>query len=110
MTAVSDRYAWQNRSACRGSNLPAFVAHKRPTRRALEAARAYCDHCPVRVECGDEALEDPEFTVGVWGGQYLGGGQYSQARRNAVRALRLQSAGDTHLAAGTPPPLAARKA
>jgi hypothetical protein len=29
---------------------------------------AYCDRCPVQVECLDYALEHPKEAVGIWGG------------------------------------------
>ncbi|WP_197028054.1 WhiB family transcriptional regulator [Gordonia alkanivorans] len=92
MGSVNDRYAWQDQSACRGTDLPAFTSHRQPGRRALAAATAICGRCPVRLECGEDALTDPTFTVGIWGGYYLGGGQYSRARAESVAALRAQSA------------------
>jgi WhiB family redox-sensing transcriptional regulator len=56
--------AWHRYAACRGSGHAEFF----PGRGAsTEAAKAVCVACPVRVECLEHALADPEL-VGVWGG------------------------------------------
>jgi WhiB family transcriptional regulator, redox-sensing transcriptional regulator len=72
---------WVGRAACRGSDptlwfgrvddmpparaLDAEAAG--PEKRRIEKARAYCEGCPVRLECLDHALSLPE-AYGIWGG------------------------------------------
>lgn len=45
---------------------------------SIEPACEYCDRCPVRAHCLQEALDDPQ-TVGVWGG--TSGRQRQRLRR-----------------------------
>lgn len=59
---VLERPGWQHRAACRGEPVGTFFPSGRPVR-----AQVVCSECPVRVECADYALADPEL-VGVWGG------------------------------------------
>ena len=56
---------WHVFAACEGSDLALFfpVVGENP-----RAALAICAECPVRVECLDEALDDPELDHGVRGG------------------------------------------
>ncbi len=58
------RPAWMARAACRGWPTAMFF----PTRGETPGpAREVCDACPVRVECGDYALSDPDVD-GLWAG------------------------------------------
>lgn len=47
-------------------------------------AKAICAECPLRVQCADYALQDPEIQ-GIWGG--LTGGD----RRRMLRRLRTRN-------------------
>ena len=58
------RQAWHQRAACRGVGPSDFV---RGPKADYEAVRALCGDCPVRLECLDEALADPDL-IGLWGG------------------------------------------
>lgn len=58
------RPAWMRRGACRGADPDIFF----PSRGARsDAARTYCDTCPVARECRSYAVADP-YTLGWWGG------------------------------------------
>ncbi len=63
---------WEVKAACRGPQAAVFFPpshlERRDERLARErAAKAICDHCPVRRPCLDESLRIRE-PHGVWGG------------------------------------------
>ena len=65
---------WHARAACRGSDVTFFPTrgeegYNGPTvkHETIDACRAVCAGCPVRVDCLDWALEHSE-RHGVWGG------------------------------------------
>ncbi len=64
LASLVNRPAWMARAACRGTDTGAFFPGRGET---LEAVRGVCDGCPVRAECLDFAMADPEI-VGMWGG------------------------------------------
>ena len=72
---------WQDRGACRGVDPGLFF----PARgESLAAARAVCAGCPVRRECLEHALAQPE-KFGVWGGT-------SERERRVLRRDRRRQA------------------
>lgn len=56
---------WSRSAICAQTDLDALFAPRASTQRA--AAGIVCRHCPVRVECLAEAL-DNQIDHGVWGG------------------------------------------
>jgi WhiB family redox-sensing transcriptional regulator len=52
------------RAACRGTDVNLFFA---APSESPEQARELCERCPVRRECGDYALGDPDLS-GWWAG------------------------------------------
>lgn len=56
------RPEWHQRAACRGVGVETFIAG-----RGGQYRRELCETCPVRQECLEVALADPEI-VGLWGG------------------------------------------
>jgi WhiB family redox-sensing transcriptional regulator len=64
LAGLISRPEWFARASCRSSGLTPYFPGKGGT--ATEA-RAVCAVCPVRGECLDYALPDPDL-VGVWGG------------------------------------------
>lgn len=56
---------WMERAACLGMDTDVFYPD--PGRRSAQPALAICRECPVRQECMDHALSQPEV-FGVWGG------------------------------------------
>lgn len=64
-------WEWQLDAACRGVDSSVFFhpeGERGARRRArVEAARAYCDRCPVLEACRSHALAARE-PYGVWGG------------------------------------------
>ena len=56
------RPAWHQNAACAGQTDLFFVKGTPPTR-----TRDICGGCPVREECLETALADPDL-VGLWGG------------------------------------------
>jgi WhiB family transcriptional regulator, redox-sensing transcriptional regulator len=55
---------WMERAACRGLDRALFFPELGGN---AAKARMLCSICPVRLECFEYALADPEIT-GVWGG------------------------------------------
>ena len=55
---------WRSKAACRGANQAIFFPE-----RGGDAWTAFriCATCPVRVECLDYAIDNPDV-VGIWGG------------------------------------------
>jgi WhiB family redox-sensing transcriptional regulator len=68
---VGTHWDWQVRAACRGLSASIFFhpdnERGRFRRQREAAAKAICDHCPVRLQCLDWALSVRE-PFGVWGG------------------------------------------
>ena len=60
---------WRMQAACRGLDTSLFFP-ERGDYAAVEAAKAVCSSCPVRVQCLVEALELPRemAEIGIWGG------------------------------------------
>lgn len=69
--ALLDMWSWQQDAACRELPVEMFVGPEGETptqrRRREAAAVEICASCPVRVDCLNHALEQPEW-YGVWGG------------------------------------------
>ncbi len=82
--------AWQREAACRGLGLGESQAIFFPARgESVEDARAICDHCPVRAECLDFALE--HHCIGVWGGTTERQRRQLRRRRNTDRRVLASS-------------------
>lgn len=64
-----DRNAWRHQAACRDSSPDLFfpVGATGVAAAQIEAAKAICTRCPVRLECLEFALETNQ-EAGVWGG------------------------------------------
>lgn len=55
---------WSAHAACRGMDTEAFFPHR--GQKAVEAM-AVCETCPVRIPCGEYAIEVGAVLQGVWG-------------------------------------------
>jgi WhiB family transcriptional regulator, redox-sensing transcriptional regulator len=55
---------WMEQAVCRGAAPSSFFPSDGS---GVEAAQRICDHCPVRAECLEYALEH-RIEHGVWGG------------------------------------------
>jgi len=62
-TVAADDRAWVAKALCRGTDPDALFVRGAKQREAA----AICRHCPVKTECGAEAL-DNKVEFGVWGG------------------------------------------
>ncbi len=64
-----NRGDWRRSAACRGCDVELFfpVGTTGPAVDQIDAAKAVCRHCPVRVDCLDFALVTNQ-EAGVWGG------------------------------------------
>lgn len=70
---------WVQQAACRGYPEPdLWFAHMTEIWDRREALDV-CRRCPVRAECLDYAVSDPEINAGIWGG--MGFEQIKQLRR-----------------------------
>jgi WhiB family redox-sensing transcriptional regulator len=58
---------WREHAACRQANPSTFFPYKEGVTRIMRKALTYCDVCPVRMPCLEEALLDPTLS-GVWAG------------------------------------------
>ena len=58
---------WYTQAACRQVDPTLFFPYKEGSVRTMHKALAYCDACPVRLPCLEEALLDPGLS-GIWGG------------------------------------------
>jgi WhiB family redox-sensing transcriptional regulator len=86
---------WRKLAACNGCDVELFfpVGVTGPAVDQIEAAKAVCNHCPVRTDCLDFALATNQ-ECGVWGG--ASEEERRRLRRSwlAQRRLRLQAARD----------------
>lgn len=57
--------AWQDRAACKGSDLP-FFTEPAKGHRIPQEIRDLCNACPVNADCLDYALETG--SAGIWAG------------------------------------------
>ncbi len=55
---------WHQKAACRGQGTHSFFSGAPDN---LDRARAVCAGCPVREQCYQYAMADPDL-VGVWAG------------------------------------------
>ena len=74
----ADGSSWVLRARCRGLSPTIFFPSDGP---GVEAARRYCDECPVSADCLAYAL-DNHIEHGVWGGAS------ERARRRMARGRR----------------------
>ncbi len=58
------RPPWMRWAACRGMGARLFIVAER---HRPEAGKAVCERCPVRSECLEYAVADPDLQ-GLWGG------------------------------------------
>ena len=64
LARLTARPVWQRQAASRGMGTSMFVTG---AGQGTPPAKAICASCPVRLECADFAMADPD-TCGVWGG------------------------------------------
>ena len=77
------RPAWQRLAACRGVGIEAFFPAQGENVQTDEV-RSLCDGCPVRPECLEYAVTQPELR-GVWAGT-------SKRERKRMRDARMREA------------------
>jgi WhiB family redox-sensing transcriptional regulator len=85
---------WVHRARCKDEDPELFfpVGTTGPAAAQIEAAKAICMECPVRVECLEWALATGQ-DAGVWGGM-------SEEERRALRRARRRQAAAGRLAVG----------
>lgn len=69
---------WRDEAACRFEDPDVFFAEGNASRAEVIHAQSVCHTCPVRIECGEYALQAGEY-YGVWGG--MSQNQLRQQRR-----------------------------
>lgn len=88
-TSYNERHHWRERAACLGADPELFVCRSEHSGRLhpkVQIALTYCQACPVRLECLNEAKSDINFAaIGVWGGEYFG---EKQGNKNLAAARR----------------------
>ncbi len=77
---------WVHRARCKDEDPELFfpIGTTGPAAAQIEAAKAVCMECPVRIECLEWALATGQ-DAGVWGG-------LSEDERRAVRRARRREA------------------
>ena len=78
---------WQALAKCRdGTGIAAelFFSEKIPD---INAAKAFCQECPVKTDCLNTALEREE-PWGVWGGELLAKGKVIAHKRGRGRPAK----------------------
>lgn len=87
---------WRTTAACRGEALEEYVPIRPGNQRGRGTSLQRCKTCPVKARCLIEALEIPEWSLGVWGGTTVAARIRCQAelrdlvrRRGDVRASAL---------------------
>lgn len=58
---------WRDEANCRTADPNLFFAEGKGSHGQVREAKAVCRRCPVRIECGQHAIEAGESN-GVWGG------------------------------------------
>lgn len=86
---TQEQWEWQYEGACREAD-PDLFFHPEgergaARRRRAEAAKAYCERCPVLDLCRERSLDARE-PFGVWGG-------ISEDERHSMLVQRLPKAG-----------------
>lgn len=83
--SVRPDLGWMSYAACHGEDIELFFgpAGERERERTLRerVAKSICYQCPVRTDCLEYALADPQ--KGVWGG--LNHDERTKARRRRMR-------------------------
>ena len=69
---------WRDFAACRNEDPEVFFAEGKKSRAEVVHAQSVCHGCPVRIQCGEYALQAGEYW-GVWGG--MSQNQLRQKRR-----------------------------
>lgn len=77
-----DHQPWMAQAEC--VDLTALMFPGRGDNAGVDAARAVCARCPVRVDCLEYALDNDEH-YGVWGGT-------SERERRRMRKARREAA------------------
>lgn len=85
---TQDQWEWQYEGSCRDADTDLFFHPEgergAARRRRAEAAKEYCQRCPVLETCRERSLNARE-PFGVWGG-------LSEDERHAILAGRLKKA------------------
>ncbi len=66
LAVLVNRPAWHQDAACRGAAISSYVLSPAKGQWA-EYDRSRCQDCPVRQECLETALANPDL-AGLWGG------------------------------------------
>ena len=85
MFEFPERPEWMMAAACRTIDPPEVSRFFPTSGGSVAAAREYCERCPVRVECGDYAIEN-RVHHGVWGGMSERDRRRVRVQKAAARA------------------------
>lgn len=87
MTMIMERRDWMRKGGCIGEDTALWVRERGESYRV---AQAICDECPVRTECLEFALADPNL-IGMWGGK-------NDRERKNIRRARQKKARQARVA------------
>jgi hypothetical protein len=83
------RVGWQDHAACRGTETAAWFDEDRTRRHDL---LPFCCECPVRVDCGREAMETEQRHTALVHGVRAGFGPFDRYRAAVIFDRLTQSA------------------
>ena len=83
---LNGKPTWFSKAACRGTPIEIFFLERGCSKHDSQPARGICSSCPVRSECLEYALSEPEHYVrGIWAGTTQ---QERRLLRRKIRALK----------------------
>ncbi|WP_225825656.1 WhiB family transcriptional regulator [Streptomyces naphthomycinicus] len=88
---------WRDEAICRQYNPDLFFTDGKGQTEQIRAAQAICHGCPVRIRCGEYAIQAGEYW-GIWGG--MNQTQLRTARRRREQRADLQRGSGTQSPAG----------
>lgn len=83
------RVGWQDHAACRGSKTEDWFAEDRTRRRDVLPV---CHSCPVRIDCGTEAMETEQRHTALVHGARAGFGAFDRYKQGRIYDRLTQSA------------------
>ncbi|MFI2761347.1 WhiB family transcriptional regulator [Streptomyces echinatus] len=88
---------WRDEGSCREYDPDLFFTDGKGQGEQTRAAQAICHGCPVRIQCGEYAIEAGEYW-GIWGG--MNQTQLRAVRRRKEQRTDLRRGTGTESAAG----------
>jgi len=79
MKPTGNKY-WRDLAACRGMDVNIFFPEVGDSGGTVRTAKKTCSECPVRGDCLDFVMNEPDDRYGIFGG-------YTYTQRRVIRRL-----------------------